>query len=64
MDRITHRPEMPRRSVPKKANPDMVREIRQRRAEGASLKQIATEFGISEPGISRIVRRLSWRHVA
>lgn len=63
MDQTRGRPIMPAKSVPKKANPDMVREIRRRRAEGARLKTLSADYGLSEPLISRICNRLAWKHV-
>lgn len=63
MDKQAGRSSMPSRSVPKKTNPEMVREIRSRREEGATLKDLSREYNLSEPLISRICRRLAWRHV-
>lgn len=38
--------------------------IRERRSSGATLAQIAGEFGITFGRVSAIVRRKAWRHVA
>jgi HNH endonuclease len=40
-----------------------VREIRQRRARGASLNSLASEYGVSFANISLIARRKTWRHI-
>lgn len=40
-----------------------VREIRQRSADGFSQYQIASEFGIGQAHVHRIVHRLRWAHV-
>ena len=40
-----------------------VREIRRRRAAGASLKSIAADFGISDRTVSKIARGDRWAHV-
>ncbi len=44
-------------------NPDKVRAIRKRRAEGATCDQIGKEFGISSSNASAISRRHTWRNV-
>lgn len=38
-------------------------EIRQRRAEGQTLKSIGNDYGLSEATVSRIANRISWSHV-
>lgn len=46
-----------------KLTPALVQQIRQLAAQGSSNQQLATQFGVSRPTISLIVRRLSWRSV-
>jgi hypothetical protein len=41
----------------------IVREIRQRRSEGASLRQLSTEYDILPSSICGVVKRRSWKHV-
>jgi hypothetical protein len=43
---------------------DTIRAIRQRHAEGATLKQLAAEFGIPWQTCHQIASRRSWKHVA
>lgn len=43
---------------------DAVRDIRQRYAAGAAICDLAIEFNVSESGMSSVVHRRSWRHVA
>lgn len=40
-----------------------VREMRRLKAEGWTLSRLAEKYDMSESGVSRIVRRLSWAHV-
>ena len=40
-----------------------VREIRARRSAGETIQSIAVDFGISSTHVSRIARRLFWRHI-
>lgn len=47
-----------------KLGDDDVREIRAMRERGASLREMATAFGISEGNVLAIVQRKTWRHVA
>lgn len=56
---------MPRGSkhVNSKLTEDGVREIRRCHAAGESQDHIAFRFGIAQTGVSKIVRRLIWRHV-
>ncbi len=42
---------------------DQVRDIRRRYADGETQTDIAEEFEISQPGISQIVRRVTWSHI-
>jgi hypothetical protein len=46
-----------------KLNEDQVREIRRRREEGETLLAIAKRFGVSQPLVSKITRRLVWAGV-
>lgn len=46
-----------------KLNADVVRQIRSRHAAGANGKALADEYGVNTGTISRIVRRLRWKHV-
>ena len=41
-----------------------VRVIRRRVADGETQTGVAAEFGICQPHVSRIVRRLDWAHLA
>jgi hypothetical protein len=47
----------------RKLNPEKVIAIRARRAEGETLDFLAREYGVCKGMVSRIVRRLAWRHV-
>lgn len=42
---------------------EQVREIRRRKAEGALLRELAPEFGVSMRMVSKIARREAWAHV-
>lgn len=55
----------PGRSVARKLDADKVRQMRQLRREGSTLKQIASRFDVSVPLVSRIVRAKPkhWAHV-
>jgi len=46
-----------------KLTPEAVGQIRLLAAQGKNNQQLATQFGVSRPAISQIVRRLSWRSV-
>lgn len=46
-----------------KLTDEQVREIRRRRAAGASLRELADEHGVSFPCLSAIVNRKTWKHV-
>jgi len=46
-----------------KLTPEAVRKIRALHAEGVSQGALAQRFGISQPLVSRIVRRLVWQQV-
>jgi len=41
-----------------------VQTIRVAAAEGTSQAALARRYGVSPPALSKIVRRLTWRHVA
>jgi hypothetical protein len=47
-----------------KLNESQVRDIRARRAAGASGYSLAKAFGVSEQAIAAIVKRKTWKHVA
>jgi hypothetical protein len=47
----------------RKLTPDQVREIRRRRAAGEMTKNIAKDYGISQPTASMVARRTLYRHV-
>ena len=47
----------------RKLTEDDVREIRKRFAAGASQLKLAVEFDVTQPNISAIVRRLTWKRV-
>lgn len=42
---------------------EKVSELRKKREEGATLKEISEEYGICQTIASRIIRRKSWKHV-
>lgn len=42
---------------------DLVRTLRQRRAEGWTYTRLAADFGISQPHAYRIANRQKWKHV-
>jgi hypothetical protein len=46
-----------------KLTEDGVREIRRRRAKGATLTELSDVFGVTVPNISSIVHRRTWKHV-
>lgn len=46
-----------------KLDPDEVREIRQRYADGEPRRDLANRFGLTPSAISAIVLRRTWRHV-
>ena len=41
-----------------------IRDIRSLQASGITQATLAEQYGVSEMQISRIVRRINWRHVA
>jgi hypothetical protein len=45
-------------------DPEKVRAMRRRRAEGAALKTLGAEFGVSMTTVSKVVNGLIWREVA
>ncbi len=47
-----------------KANESLVREIRQRSANGESDYRISKDVGLREWAVTQITRRLTWKHVA
>jgi len=46
-----------------KVNPEQVREIRRRAAEGESQRSLAELFGLTQQGVSSIVRRTCWKRI-
>jgi hypothetical protein len=46
-----------------KLTTDQVREIRQRRARGETLKALGLEYGVALSLIGRIAQRKAWRHI-
>lgn len=46
-----------------KLTDDLVRAIRQERATGATLKELAQKYGVGEANVGHITTRRSWRHV-
>lgn len=48
----------------RKVTEEMVREMRERRAKGETLKSLAAWSGLCEPNVSRICRGQAWKHVA
>ncbi len=42
---------------------EIVRAVRRRRAEGATMREIAAEFNCDSGNISRVINRKIWRHV-
>lgn len=49
--------------IKRKLDPDKVREIRRRRANGEERDVLAAEFGVRAEAIRRAVRRETWAHV-
>jgi hypothetical protein len=47
-----------------KLTAEAVREIRRRRADGETCRQIARDLGVSNQVISQIVKRQTWKHVS
>jgi hypothetical protein len=47
-----------------KLTDENVRELRERRAEGVTYRQLAAEFGISDVSACAAVNRKTWAHVA
>lgn len=47
-----------------KLDPDAVREIRRRVADGESMRGVAKEFGVSSQTVNAVVARATWRYVA
>jgi IS30 family transposase len=58
------------KSQPGETNPaskltaDTIRHIRQWHADGASLREIADDYGVSHQCIHQIVHRKTWKHIA
>lgn len=46
-----------------KVNPDIVRAIRKESAQGMTQVALAKKYGIAQPNISKIIRRISWKFV-
>lgn len=46
-----------------KLTEDQVRDIRRRVAAGETQRRVAAEYGISQPAVGYIVRRMTWSHV-
>lgn len=46
-----------------KLNPEAVRDIRTRYADGEGLRQLAWEYGVHHSSILKVVRRESWAHI-
>lgn len=46
-----------------KVNPDIVRKIRKEYAQGTTQVGLAKKYGIAQPNISKIVRRIAWAFV-
>lgn len=46
-----------------KVSEDDVREIRRRCARGESQSSVAADYGLTQVGVSCIVRRKTWAHV-
>ena len=42
---------------------ERVRDMRKQHAEGATQVSLAADFGISQPTVSQIIRRVTWRHI-
>jgi 5-methylcytosine-specific restriction endonuclease McrA len=40
-----------------------VKEIRKKNKKGISQKELAKEYGVIQPHISKIIRRVSWKHI-
>jgi hypothetical protein len=51
------------RNASRKLEPDEVREIRSLYAKGVMQKVIAEKYGIIQPTVSQIVRRVTWQHL-
>ena len=51
------------RNANSKLTPEFVQQIRALATQGSSHQQLATQFGVSRPTISLLVRRLSWQSV-
>lgn len=46
-----------------KLNDEKVRDIRRRYAEGETGSSLAREYGVKQPAISSVIRRMTWAHV-
>ena len=46
-----------------KVNPEIVRAIRKEHAQGVRQVVLAKKYGLAQPNISKIVRRLAWTFV-
>ncbi|WP_354581063.1 hypothetical protein [Hymenobacter sp. UYP22] len=51
------------RNAHSKLTPELVREIRHLASQGHSNQQLATQYGVSRPAISLLVRGITWRTV-
>lgn len=56
-------PSIGTRNVNAKLTPALVTEIRQRRAQGELLKEIAEDYGVSARTILSVCARITWKHV-
>lgn len=45
-------------------NPEAVRDARRRRAQGQSVRDIATVYGVTPSAMRQAIDRLTWKHVA
>ena len=46
-----------------KVNPDIVRAIRKEAAQGVRQVDLAKKYGLAQPNISKIIRRIAWSFV-
>lgn len=61
---IKNRTSRGERNSQAKLSSDQVRAIRAMRAKGVTESQTATHFGVSKITVSRVCRRIYWKHVA
>jgi hypothetical protein len=47
-----------------KLNSDLVKQMRERHAQGIGYKRLSREFGVDRRTIQQVVRRETWKHVA